>query len=591
MSDTIVQNQRPCGLTIKGSNGNSLVLAPLEERKIPSEKLEPFDLRPLEQQNYIRTEKEERGQKRLEWMGPVIMLAVIGSFVGGSALEQAPIKPALLTGYWIVTPVLILIGIVIAIVFSLKHSTVVLRTFWQSISLAAILVIGVGVPFSAMYFFDGGINLVNGNPSVDLLGRGLLLVFIVTASLLPALLYFLFDRLTMATLRDRLYRDIFRLDPQMTTLTDVDARFGKQIDEVYGERGPAGSSRLVSGSRWPIIVTTLVVTLGWIMTLLPAKGASGDGTQDQILQLFTPAKSMVVFAFLGAYFFSINMILRRYARGDLKPKAYSQIAVRVYVVVILAWVLELVFASEGGLIGAAANVAGNAETTGLILAFFVGIVPETALKFIQDYFRGKKLGKLAPQLQEKLPLTQLDGVDLYDRARLLDEGITNIEGLAHHELIDLLIETRIPAPRIVDWVDQAILYLHVPITEKQNAEGRSLIDTLRSYGVRTATDLQAVCNAAAKRGKQDLCQLLAILDDPSTGAQAPVNERTANSARGNGTAKPSRVQVILDALADDEWLNCVDHWRKNEIPVLETIDVPAKIEAAVPSPPQSKVTP
>ena len=35
------------------------------------------------------------------------------------------------------------------------------------------------------------------------------------------------------------------------------------------------------------------------------------------------------------------MILRRYVRGDLRPKAYSQIAVRGFVVVILTWVLGL----------------------------------------------------------------------------------------------------------------------------------------------------------------------------------------------------------------------------------------------------------
>ncbi len=36
-----------------------------------------------------------------------------------------------------------------------------------------------------------------------------------------------------------------------------------------------------------------------------------------------------------------------------------------------------------------------------------------------------------------------------------------MEGLAHHDLIELLLQTRIPAPRLVDWTDQAILYLHV----------------------------------------------------------------------------------------------------------------------------------
>ena len=93
------------------------------------------------------------------------------------------------------------------------------------------------------------------------------------------------------------------------------------------------------------------------------------------------------------------------------------------------------------------------------------MLPETFLLRLQELARtfvgqkvvGKKGQSLVPLIYEPHPLTNLEGIDIYDRARLTDEGVTNIEGLAHHDFVDLLMKTRIPVPRLIDWVDQAIL--------------------------------------------------------------------------------------------------------------------------------------
>ncbi len=49
--------------------------------------------------------------------------------------------------------------------------------------------------------------------------------------------------------------------------------------------------------------------------------------------------------------------------------------------------------------------------------------------------------------------------------------MNNVEALAHHDVVDLMLATRIPVPRLVDWVDQAILYLHT-VDEKGKGPGR-----------------------------------------------------------------------------------------------------------------------
>jgi hypothetical protein len=199
----------------------------------------------------------------------------------------------------------------------------------------------------------------------------------------------------------------------------------------------------------------------------------------------------------------------------------------------------------------------------LLLVFFVGIVPETGTTVIQEYLRSQKwLKNRVPSLEERHPLNLLEGISLYDRARLLEEGIENIENLVHHDLIDLMLQTRIPVPRLVDWTDQGILYLHlVPATEPESSStedeekkaesAASSLQTLRKYGIRTATDLERACEAAKARddearatgeASKELEHLLGVLDD------AP-------------GAKVKRLQVILDTLKDDEWLAHIHHWR------------------------------
>src|SRR6185295_14426185 len=108
------------------------------------------------------------------------------------------------------------------------------RWIGQALSLLLILTLGLGLPSIAFYFFGGGRDLISSQNSLAKLGRLLQLVFIFTASLLPALLYFLFDRQQLGTLRQRFEQQIFRLDPNVESLCDVEAKYGRQIDEIYG---------------------------------------------------------------------------------------------------------------------------------------------------------------------------------------------------------------------------------------------------------------------------------------------------------------------------------------------------------------------
>ena len=56
-------------------------------------------------------------------------------------------------------------------------------------------------------------------------------------------------------------------------------------------------------------------------------------------------------------------------------------------------------------------------------------------------------------------LTQVDGIDIFESARLESEGITDIPSLAKTDLVSMMVNTRLPIERLVDWTDQAVLIL------------------------------------------------------------------------------------------------------------------------------------
>ena len=85
-------------------------------------------------------------------------------------------------------------------------------------------------------------------------------------------------------------------------------------------------------------------------------------------------------------------------------------------------------------------------------------------------------------------MTDLDHVDLVEDARLDSEGISDVEALADGEMVELLVATRTPAGRLVDWVDQALLVIHVGGISGDGVAADRLAK-LRNLGLRTATDL------------------------------------------------------------------------------------------------------
>jgi hypothetical protein len=538
----VVENRTARSIQIASTEGAGnpapLILAPFGVRRISETQYHCFDFHRWEDPGLIVASLEPPREERKALSAAEFRVYTIAAAVLVGVGLLGVILPGLLAQIEILAGVENLLRslfplfllLIIAVPLALAAAYLAQRRIWFSqggralaLGLIAVSVIAVAaiVPVLIMMSFT--------MKDVNITGRMLQMVFVVIAALLPALLYFLYDRQKVSIVSKTFYREIVLLDPAIHTSADAEEKYGHLINEVYGDKS---AGYYLANVGLPITLSSVLIALGWLLILLPIVPASPLGPAD-FFNLVSPTPTALSFGFLGAYFFALNMVFKRYVRSDLTPKAYSHITVRLLITTILVWAVSILPEAQF-----------KQSPALLIMAFCIGVVPETGIKVIQEFLR-KTIGRFSPNLDERDPLTNLDGIDLYDRARLSEEGVENIESLAYHNLIDLLVQTRIPARRLADMVDQAILYLHLrgsappasPSAERlpdaTPAGGPApALQYLRGYGIRTATDLLHVWQTKAGQDSSDFKQVL--------------QKQSAEFA--------DRINVIVNALEEADWI-------------------------------------
>jgi hypothetical protein len=136
---------------------------------------------------------------------------------------------------------------------------------------------------------------------------------------------------------------------------------------------------------------------------------------------------------------------------------------------------------------------------------------------------------VVPSLKTQLPISDLDGLTVWHETRLEEEDIENVPNMATANFVDLMLNTRVPADRIIDWVDQAIHNTHLGADEA--ADKRR--EALRQCGVRTAS------------------AYVKIAEDPATLAE--MKETTKE-----------QVALVSKALETNPNLRLVQRWRMIE---------------------------
>ena len=339
-------------------------------------------------------------------------------------------------------------------------------------------------------------------------------VILVTVCLLPAVMWFLFIAARKASLLAGFLANLYRLGLLTTSprsssespATDPahDQRlmsYLQKFESVYGRMPQSARDGVLkkgispykasdvtspigqSTTTIPVMLSTILIALGWLVTLPPAQVPQKVTDASSWAHAIEPTATPVTLAFLGAYFFSLQMLFRRYVRNDLGGSAYVAVSMRIVLAVIGTWVvmvasLRLGLATKGQL---------------LVIGFVIGVFPQVAWQIIQTVFRKTISFIHLKSMESDLPLSDLDGLTVWHEARLEEEDIENIPNMATTDLVELFINTRFPPERIIDWVDQAILYTQL------GAENKEFRDVLRLHGIRTATSFLEVSAAIKKR--------------------------------------------------------------------------------------------
>jgi hypothetical protein len=254
----------------------------------------------------------------------------------------------------------------------------------------------------------------------------------------------------------------------------------------------------------------------------------------------------------------------------LRPKIYSQITTRLITVVILAYLIQALFSEfENRYVWALSFLAGVVPTT--VLRKTGHLLSSLAIRPNKPREERWSLGRaFADTFASPRALTQLDGVDLYESTRLETEGITDIPSLAKADLVSVMVSTRLPVERLVDWMDQAVLLLLLDGADSEEPDDR--VKRLRTIGIRTAS---AVLEASRRPGHpvhraaeriistpfvhRDTTREHAISEatfadtevtKPAGGSDAPVGD---GGAGGQPTSAPAGGAVdLLTARADAE---------------------------------------
>jgi hypothetical protein len=636
----LLHNRTPERICVADDAHGEVRLAPLAQRVVQGARLAPFEdlLVPLRQRHQLRvreyTEANRSIPLQLVVWGAVLGLlgvVIVDALVHGTlARAEAVAALAVLTA--VVVTVLVLSvtrergrrrdeeiadveegDIEFGVGGAYYNGNETVPRTKDILTLLVVIVIGAVLPALAIFVatdakelvaMEGGLRIKDGLES-RFVSRAIQVVYTAVLSLFPALLYFQFDRQRVGTIRGKWVRAIFRMDRQMRTLADVNARYGDELAEASSYS--TDSVRFLGGRNSPIIVATILVSLGWTLLVvrtesfdfagatkvavvaesadeaaqranaaastaseadLATRAATADSAasaaarasetaaeiaaesvgdtvpsapttaprppepsqnaieedaasatasaedaavaeaavRQPFFQLLVPTPSAATMAFLGAYFFAVYLALRGYFRGDLRPKIYNQITARLVTVVVLAYLITVLFSDSG-----------ERNRVLWVAAFLAGVVPATVLQRLglaassvfgsspsedDDWLRRASAQAFATPRS----LTQIDGIDIYESSRLESEGITDVASLAKSDLVSMMINTRLPVERLVDWSDQAVLI--VLLDDGRDEEPDERVARLRSIGIRTASGLRAVASAGEADGTRQAVERL-----------------------------------------------------------------------------------
>jgi hypothetical protein len=240
---------------------------------------------------------------------------------------------------------------------------------------------------------------------------------------------------------------------------------------------------------WAVGYASVVGTLGLMLLFLGPEmgldefpsvrlGAKPDTATDIPRFPQQGSRLVVGMAFLGAYVWGIQHVLRRYVLNDLLPSVYYALSLRMILAAITALVVYNAYAALAS-VDTSGAASGGVVLSSIWppLAFLIGTFPQRGMRWLTD-----RLPMLGPETEamRKAPLELVEGIELHDSLRLEELGIDTCYDLATADFVPLVLRTPYSARQLIDWILQAKLCVYFG----------DAVKNLRQQGFRTVIDLE-----------------------------------------------------------------------------------------------------
>lgn len=342
-----------------------------------------------------------------------------------------------------------------------------------------------------------------------------------------------------------------------------DTIYDRKFEAYFGRR--EGEQFTGMGSLLPVIAAWVAFAVGWVTIVLNTEFVQGGFTYEDALR----------FGFMGAYLFSLQLTVRSFFQGDLRSGTYVGIVQRLVVVAILVTVIHVAWSALFA--GSAGNgSAGTSAAAEAVVVFVVGSFPLVGQEWLNQW-SAAWMRKRVRSLDSRHPLSDIDGMNVWYEARLLEEGIEDVQNLATANVVDVVLHSRAPVGRLVDWIDQALLRQHLPPNDeetkctgwKQRARelDEKLLVGLNALGVRTATDLLELCSPLSQESQSAIRHGLEPLE-PAQSCPPPFHERMLDALpdQADREVVGVRILAILRCLGNEPNLQLVLNWQTGQSP-------------------------
>lgn len=367
------------------------------------------------------------------------------------------------------------------------------------------------------------------------------LIASAAATLIPVMLLAMREviRRRRSAMLDELSETLFKKSPHIPTLEFARSKYGTGAN-------PASGRALVS--TWILFISAIpylcLSIAGFLLLFMPYSALVPTGTPNHTsltLSLFwlDPADdgksensrllssaAIASAAFLGAYLFTLRLLLRAVMNFELSPLTWLRTSIHIVSGMIVAVLIYRVlvgtpFISQLLQLTTDPNTQTAPLRLWLGIAFVAGYIPDFGLSTLVRRLRISHLKTVDGEILQGvsiIPIEVLDGIDYDIRYRLEETNIADVQNLATYNPILLFVETPFGLYEAFDWVLQAQLCTVV---------GTKTFLELKKIHVRTIFDLErAVLADDAPDGMVRLVGSVLYAD-------APANLRALISTGGN----------------------------------------------------------